>query len=498
MEQREAELEALAVEEGLRPFDLRRTPLLRAALVRVAAEEHVLLLTLHHIASDGWSGGVLVREMAVLYQAFSERQPSPLPELPVQYADYAVWQRGWLQGEVLAAELAWWRDLLAGAPVLQLSTDRPRTALQGFRGAVSSLALSEPASEAVRALGRRGNATPFMVLLAGFEALLSRYTGQDDLVVGTTIANRTRRELEGLIGFFVNSLALRADLSGAPSFADLVSRARETALGAYAHQDVPFEKLVAELQPERDLSRSPLFQVLFQLQNAPMEPVELPGGFAIKPAPGGGSQTAKFDLVGNLWQDGAVFRGLLRYDADLFEAATMERMARHFETLMAGAAAAPSQLLSELPLLSDEEIRQLVTGTPLEALGAEVLHERFAVQAARAPEAMAVVCDGGSLTYGDLDRRANQVANHLRRSRRRSRRSGGAADGALAGDGGGDPGRAQSGRGLRAARSGVSGGAAGLHDRGQRGPGRPDLSGSASQARSPILGSRSRRIIRRT
>ncbi|HEV2846646.1 MAG TPA: amino acid adenylation domain-containing protein, partial [Thermoanaerobaculia bacterium] len=412
---RDVEMRRVTASEGGRPFDLRRAPMMRVALARLAAEEHAVLLNLHHIASDGWSAGVLIHELVTLYRAFSQGQPSPLPELPVQYADFAVWQRSWLQGEVLEAQLAWWRNLLAGAPVLQLATDRPRAALQRHRAAVRGLALTSEASEAVLALSRRWTATPFMVLLAGFESLLGRYTGQEDLVVGTTIANRTRRELEGLIGFFVNSLALRADLSGDPTFAALAGRAREAALGAYAHQDVPFEKLVAELQPERDLSRSPLFQVLFQLQNAPREPVELPGGVAMTPMAGTG-EAAKFDLVGNLWQEGLVFHGVLRYDAGLFEAATVERMARHFEALVTGAMADPSRRLSGLPLLSEAERNQLArewNEAPSEYLGAAVLHERFALQAALAPEAVAVVCDGGRLSYGDLDRRANQIANHL-------------------------------------------------------------------------------------
>ncbi|HEX6903706.1 MAG TPA: non-ribosomal peptide synthase/polyketide synthase [Thermoanaerobaculia bacterium] len=414
-EAREAGLRTLAASETLRPFDLRRSPLLRALLIRLAGEDHALVLTLHHIASDGWSTGVLIREMLALYQAFSQGLPSPLPELPVQYADFAVWQREWLRGEVLEGQLAWWRDLLAGAPVLQLATDRPRSALQTFEGSNRGFALPAGAWEGVRNLARAQGATPFMVLLAGFEALLHRYTGQDDLIVGTTIANRTRSELEGLIGFFINTLALRADLTGDPGFAGLVARTRERALGAYAHQDVPFEKLVAELQPDRDLSRSPLFQVVFQLQNAPMESsVKLPG-LALRPVEGGG-QTAKFDLVLNLTEVGSAFTGVLKYNTGLFEAATAARIVRHFGTLLTGGLAEPGWPLSSLPLLSAVEVQQLVldwNDAPAEDLGVEVLHERFAAQAARQPQAVAVVCDGESLTYGDLDRRANQIANHL-------------------------------------------------------------------------------------
>ncbi|HEX4963095.1 MAG TPA: non-ribosomal peptide synthase/polyketide synthase, partial [Thermoanaerobaculia bacterium] len=413
---RETEARALAAAEALRPFDLRETPLLRAVLIRLTGEEHGLFLSLHHIASDGWSTGVLVRELVILYRAFSQGEPSPLPELPVQYADFAVWQRGWLQGEVLEAQLAYWRELLSGAPVLQLATDRPRTALQSYRGADSPFLLAEAAGVAVRALARERGATAYMVLLAGFDALLQRYTGQDDLVVGSVIANRTHSELEGLIGFFVNTLALRGDLSGEPSFRDLLVRTRESALGAYAHQDLPFEKLVAELQPERDLSRSPLFQVLFQLHNAPLdaEPIELPG-LELQPM-GAGGQTARFDLVLNAFERGSSFNGVLKYNTDLFEKATAARIVRHFTALVAGAVAEPAWRLSGLPLLSAAESHQIGrewSEAPVEDLGSGVLHERFAEQAARTPEATAVVCDGERLSYGELETRSNQLARYL-------------------------------------------------------------------------------------
>jgi amino acid adenylation domain-containing protein len=412
-DRREAELRDLASEESLRPFGLHRAPLLRAVLVRLGEGEHALLLTFHHIASDGWSLVVLVREMAVLYRAFSTGEPSPLPELPVQYADFAVWQREWLRGEVLDRQLAWWRDRLAGAPVLQLPTDRPRMAFQSYRGATRALALAAGTSELLRELGRRRGATPFMTLLAGFEALLYRSTAQDDLIVGSTVASRTRRELEGLIGFFVNTLALRAGLSGDPPFDGLVDRAREAALGAFAHQHVPFEKLVAELQPERDLSRAPLFQVVCQFQNAPVTPVELPG-LRMTPVVASVHQ-AKFDLVLNLWEEGPVFKGELRYDTGLFEPATAERMVRHFETLLAGAVAEPFRRLSELPLLSEPERQQLLEwgGAPAEGFEDGVLHELFAFQAARAPEATAVIDEGERRSYGELDARANRLARFL-------------------------------------------------------------------------------------
>ncbi|HYX24955.1 MAG TPA: amino acid adenylation domain-containing protein, partial [Thermoanaerobaculia bacterium] len=413
---RETELQGLTIAEAGRPFDLRQAPLLRAVLVRLGGQEHALLLTLHHIAADGWSTGVLVQEMVALYRAFSQGEPPPLPELPVQYADFALWQRGWLQGEALEAQLAYWRGVLAGAPALQLATDRPRRAFQSRREAEAGFALPSAVSEGVRRLARQQGATPFMVLLAGFEALLHRYTGQDDLVVGSIIANRNRRELEGLIGFFVNTLALRGDLSGEPAFSDLLVRVRESALGAYAHQDLPFEKLVAELQPERDLSRSPLFQVLFQLQNARMdaEPVALPG-LELRPM-GAAGQTAKFDLTLNAFEAGPVFGGVLKYDTDLFEQATASRIVQHFARLLAGAVAEPSLPIRTLPLLSAAERHQLAlewNGAPVEDLGSGLLHARFAEQAARSPEALAVVCEGERLSYGDLEARSNQLSRYL-------------------------------------------------------------------------------------
>jgi len=411
----EAEVGELAAAEALRPFDLRRTPMLRAMLVGLEAREHVLLFTLHHIAADGWSIGVLVREMGILYQAFSQGEASPLPELPVQYADFAVWQRGWLQGEALAAQLAYWRDLLAGAPVLQLATDRPRAALQRYRGADLPFQLPGEVGAGVRALAQRMRATPFMVLLAGFEVFLQRYTDQSDLIVGSTIANRTRREIEGLIGFFINTLALRADLSGDPAFADQVARVKESSLGAYAHQDLPFEKLVAELQPDRDLSRSPLFQVLFQLQNAPVESVELPG-LALRPLAAGG-QTAKFELVLNLFESLDGFAGVLRYNTDLFEPATATRFVRHFGALLAGAVGSPALPLSGLPLLSPFERHQLTHEWNATAVGFPReggLHELFAAQAARTPGAVALVFEGETLTYGELAARSGRLARVLR------------------------------------------------------------------------------------
>jgi hypothetical protein len=274
---REAEVRRLAGQEARRPFDLSQGPLLRATLLRLGEKDHVLLLTMHHIVSDGWSMGVLFREVSVLYEAFATGEPSPLSELPIQYADFAVWQRQWLQGEVLEKQLDYWRKQLEAAPpLLELLTDRPRPTIQAYRGARQALILPPSLTEALKALSLREEVTLFMMLLAGFKTLLYRYTGQGDIIVGSPIANRNRVEIEGLIGFFVNTLVLRTDLSENPTFRQLLRRVREVCLEAYAHQDLPFEKLVEELQPERNLGYSPLFQVMFILQNAPGSALEFP------------------------------------------------------------------------------------------------------------------------------------------------------------------------------------------------------------------------------
>ncbi|HSF39927.1 MAG TPA: amino acid adenylation domain-containing protein [Thermoanaerobaculia bacterium] len=415
-ERREGEVRQRMALEVDRPFDLARGPLLRALLLRIAPEEHVAVLTLHHVASDGWSMGVLVREVAALYPAFSQGRPSPLPELPIQYADFARWQRGWLRGEVLEEEIAYWRETLAGVAPLELPTDRPRPPVQTFRGRALPLGFDPETGEALEALGRRSGATFFMTALAAFMTLLHRYAGQDDVAVGTPSANRNRPEIEGLIGFFVNTLVVRADASGDPSFRELLGRVREASVGAFAHQDLPFEKVVEELRPERDLSRSPLFQVMFMLQNLRAEPVELPG-LVLAPQPWEVT-TAKLDLTLSLFEGAGRLTGSIEWNTDLFERGTIERMAGHLKILFAGIAADPERRLSELPLLSDAERRQILSewnetarDWPRETL----IHELFELQAARRPEAVAVTCGGERWTYRDLDLRANRLANHLRR-----------------------------------------------------------------------------------
>jgi hypothetical protein len=324
--------------------------MLRVLLLRLTDQEHILLLVQHHIASDGWSMGILWQELTALYRAFTFGDPSPLPELPIQYADYAVWQGESLRGKFLTIQLAYWKKQLDNLPILQLPTDRPRPPVQTHRGARLPLKLSSELLSELNVLSRREGVTLFMTLLAVFQILLHQYAGQDDIVVGSPIAARDRPELEGLIGFFANSLVLRTDLSGGPIFKALLGRVREMALGAYGHQDVPFEKLVEELKPERNPSYSPLFQVAFAFQNAPSTPLKLEGltmtSFAVD------NGTAKFDLTLSLREEAEGLKGWLEYNTDLFDAATIRRMSGHFENLLKGIVANPEQRVSELPLLT--------------------------------------------------------------------------------------------------------------------------------------------------
>jgi alpha-ketoglutarate-dependent taurine dioxygenase len=353
--EREAEARRLSLEEFRRPFDLSRGPLLRVKLIRLGEREHLMLLSMHHIVSDGWSMGVLVREVTQLYGAFSAGLPSPLPELPVQYADFALWQRQWLTGERLESQLAYWTKSLAGAPpVLELTTDFPRPATQSLRGATLNFPLPASLRRELEALGRRHEATLFMVLLSAFQVLLHRYTGEENLVLGTDIANRNLAETEGLIGFFINMLVLRGDLSGNPTFVELLGRARELALGAYAHQDLPLEKLVAELQPERRTSHTPLFQVVFVLQNTPMPPLRMPG-LSVNPV-AYENDTARFDLSLLLAENAeGGLNAMWRFRTDLFLPETIARMQRHYETLLGDIVARPEARAGELEMLTEAE-----------------------------------------------------------------------------------------------------------------------------------------------
>ncbi len=415
-----AEQGRLAQEESLRPFDLTRGPLFRAALVRRAPREHTLLVNVHHVVSDGWSMGILFRELATLYGAFAAGDPSPLPELPIQYADFALWQREWLRGERLAAELDYWRQRLAGIPEsLELPRDHPRPAVESFRGGMVPFALPAGLVRPLSALARRHGATLSMAMLSGFTTLLGRYAGREDLAVGMAIANRTRREIEGLIGFFVNTLVARADLSGAPGFARLVARTRESALAAYAHQELPFERLVEELQPERDLSRNPLVQVMFGYQNFPQPAMEVRGLTLAPPEHGQAiARTAKFDLTLFVFEDGDRLTGSIEYNGELFEAATLHRLAGHLESLLAAAVADPEEAVTRLPLMNAAERHQVEvewndagTGYPAAASLQALFEEAVRLR----PEAPALfACDGGEVSYRELNRRANRLAHRLR------------------------------------------------------------------------------------
>jgi amino acid adenylation domain-containing protein len=414
---REAALRRRAGEEARRAFDLSAGPLFRAALLRLGAEDHALLLSMHHIVSDGWSMGVLYKELSALYAAYREGGGSPLPELPVQYADYAVWQREQLAGEVLERQLSYWRERLSGAPeLLELPTDHPRPPVQTYRGASVPVELSPELLERLQVLGRREGATLYMTLLSAFQVLLGKYAGSDDVVVGSPIAGRMRKEIEELVGFFVNTLVLRTDLSGDPSFREVLGRVREVTLGAYAHQEVPFEKLVAELQPERSLSHSPLFQVTFTLQNAGGGGVALPG----LEVSGVGAElaSARFDLSLELAATPQGLRGRLDYSTDLFERGTVERMLGHLTRVLEQTAADADVRLSQLELTSEAE-RALVleewNRTDVEYPADRCIHEQFEAQAACTPGAVAVRFEEESLTYRELNERANQLAHYLRR-----------------------------------------------------------------------------------
>jgi amino acid adenylation domain-containing protein len=415
-EAREARARLMAAEEAQRPFDLAEGPLLRATLLRLGEEDHVALLTMSHIVSDGWSIGVLMREVAALYEAYSQGRQSPLEELPIQYADYAAWQREWLSGEALETQLAYWKRQLACLPALNLPTDHPRPDAQSYLGASQVVALPQPLTEQLKALSQRQGVTLFMTLLAAFQTLLMRYTGQRDVVVGSPIANRGRAEIEGLIGFFVNTLVMRTDLGGDPPFVELLWRVREVALGAYAHQDLPFERLVEELQPERDLSRHPLFQVMMVLQNAPREAVELPGlRLSTLPSESG---TTKFDLTLSLAEGEGGLTGSLEYSTDLFEAETIRRMLGHYQRLLESVVADPHLRLSELELLAEAEREQLLVEwnrTRSDYPREQSIHELFERQVGLAPEQTAVVFEEEQLSYEELNWRANRIANYLRR-----------------------------------------------------------------------------------
>ncbi len=412
--QREVKTKQLANEEASRPFDLVTGPLLRATLLRLAPEDHVLLLTMHHIISDGWSMGILYRELSVLYEAFSKGTPSPLPELPIQYADFAVWQREWLQGKKLQEQLMFWKEQLRDITTLQLPTDHQRSAVQTFHGAMHTVQLPMDLTEAMQGLSRKEGVTLFMTLLTAFQGLLHRYTGQDDIVVGTPIANRNRAEIEGLVGFFVNTLVMRTDTSGNPVFRELLRQVRKSTLDSYAHQDLPFEKLIIELQPERDLSRNPIFQVMFALQNVPVSTLEFPALTASRILIE--TTRTRFDLEVYLQETADGLRGVFVYNTDLFDRATIERMAGHYQMMLEGVASNPDFRLSELPLLTEAERHKLLVewnNTGADYPRDKCIHDLFEEQVEKTPDAIAVIFGNQELTYRQLNTRANQLARYL-------------------------------------------------------------------------------------
>ena len=411
-----AEVLELARGEAQRPFDLERGPLLRASLLRLGEEEHVFLLIMHHIVVDEWSMEVFFHELEVIYGATIEGRPSPLSELPVQYADFAVWQWEWLQGEVFEEQLAYWKRKLAGLPpALELPADHPRPPAQSFRGARQARMLPASLLTSLQTLSQQEGSTLFMTLLAAFKVLLYRYTGLDDIAVGTATSNRALVELEGLIGFFPNTLVLRSDLSGNPSFRDLLGTVRNVALDAYGYQDLPFEQLVERLKPERDPSRTPLVQVAFSLQGMVRRPASLPGLVLERVDIETGVENFDLTLFVRPGSDG--LRVGCRYSTDLFEAARIERLLGHFERLLSGIAADPDRPIGLLPLLTDGERHQIVVEwneTGREYPRDACVHWLFETQAERTPDDLALDWQERRLSYGELNRRANQLAHYLR------------------------------------------------------------------------------------
>ncbi len=428
--EQDEEVRHLALKAAQTPFDLATDVLLRVKILRLAKDENVVLFTMHHIVSDGWSMEILIKELATLYNAFSTNQPSPLPELAIQYVDFAIWQRQWLQGEVLDTQLDYWRQQLGGIlPVLQLPTDYPRGRVQTFRGAIESFSLSPQLSQDIIKIAKSAGVTSFVTLLTAYKILLHRYTGQTDILVGTPVANRHRREIEGLIGFFVNTLVLRTNLTDNPSFQDLLQQLKNTTWQAYDHQDIPFEKLVEVLQPERDLSFNPLFQVKFRLENAPTEKLELPG-LTLTPL-NRTEASAKLDLSLDMYETSAGFVGAFEYNRDLFAPETISRMVGHFQTLLTAIVENPEKRISELPLLTESERQKILIDwnqTQVEFPSHLTFQDLFAAQVEKTPDAVAVVYtppqpspdkEEGvvveSLTYRELNQKSNQVAHYLQK-----------------------------------------------------------------------------------
>jgi amino acid adenylation domain-containing protein len=412
--EREREALSRAREEAGRAFNLASGPLLRVILFKLDSCDHIFVLTMHHIVCDGWSMNVFFEELATLCEAMSHGRPSPLPELPIQYTDFSVWQRGWLSGSLLDEQIAFWRERLAGLETLELPTDFPRPAIPSFRGGRQPVKISAGVYAAVLALSEREGVTPFMTLLAAFQVLLSRWTGQDDIAVGCPIANRNRPEIEKLIGFFVNTLVMRTDVSGNPTFRETLRQVREVALSAYAHQDLPFEKLVEELQPTRDPSRNPLFQVTFQM--AEHNGAAAAGEQTLLRAIEVGLPTSKFDLRCDLWPADGGLGGQIEFSTDLFESETIARVAQWFETVVSALATTPDQGVADVRLMSAHEEHKVLTAwnnTEEDFPWQGCVHERFAAVARSSPDNLAVREGRVARTYGELNCDANRLAAEL-------------------------------------------------------------------------------------
>ena len=416
-EKRETKARRLVEKEAAKPFDLKNGPLVRVRLLKLAENDFVVVFTMHHIISDGWSVGVLIGEFARLYEAYNRGKESPLPDLTIQYADFSAWQRNWLQGEVLEKQLNYWKEKIGiDPPVLELPFDYPRPKMQSFNGDAVSMTLPTEIQERLKAFSQKEGVTLFMTLLAVFQTLLHRYSGQQDILVGSPIANRTQAETEALIGFFVNTLVLKTNFEDNPDFRSLLKQVRETTLEAYAHQDLPFEQLVEVLQPERVMSHSPLFQVAFILQNVPIERIELPE-LTLQPFKAE-SKTAKYDLTLTTAETDEGLMCYFEYNSDLFKKSTVERMMHHFETLLQAALDNPKQPIGRLPLMPEEEKRILLMDwnkTTVPYPDNHTVHQLFEEWVEQQPDAPAVVYENTILTYKELNARANQLAYYLRK-----------------------------------------------------------------------------------
>ncbi len=412
-----SELDGLIVQEARNGFDLEAGPLIRGRLIRQGEDEHTLLITMHHIVSDGWSMGVFINELSTLYRAFLHGEADPLPALSLQYADYAAWQRKWIEGDILRRQADYWKTTLSGAPgLLELPADRARPAQQDYAGAFAGTVLDEDLTAGLRKLSKRHGTTLYMTLLASWAALLARLSGQQDVVIGTPVANRGQVEVENLIGFFVNTLALRLDVSGSPTVGELLARVKAQSLAAQQHQDIPFEHVVEIVRPVRSLAHSPLFQVMFAWQNTPQSTFELLN-LEVKPVKSASHMTAKFDLSLSLQEAGNRIVGGLEYATALFERPTIERYLGHFHRLLEAMVADDNQMVDRLPLLAEYERRQVLyewNETEVEFPREQCVHELFEEQVRKTPEATAVVFEDKELSYAELNERANQLAHYLR------------------------------------------------------------------------------------